>query len=141
MVKKVKAAVKNKWDNLDKGIQKWATRLGAIATIIGIVTAGGGWLIHQMDNSVASHIESQTATLQQEVQSLTEKVETHEKQSDLQLTRLELMNLMNDDPYNIVEIEKIAHYYFKDLGGNSYMSSLYAKYCKQYGADCEIMYR
>lgn len=141
MVKKVKTVVKNKWDSLDKGIQKWATRLGAIATIIGIVTAGGSWLVHQMDNSVASHIEDQTQTLQEQVKDLTEKLATHEKQSDLQLNRLELMMLMDNDPNNTVEIERVAYHYFKELGGNSYMSSLYAKYCKQYGADCEIMYK
>ena len=135
--------IKSKWDNLDERVQKWASRLGAIATIIGILAAGGGWIINQMDNSVASHIENQTSAIQDEVkgvqdsvQELSDKVDTQE----LQITRLELMTLMENDPQNTVEIEKLAHYYFQN-GGNSYMSSMYAKYCKQYGADCEIMFK
>ena len=59
--------IKSKWENLDKGVQKWATRLGAIATIVGILAAGGGWIISQLDNSVSAHIESQTQAIQGEV--------------------------------------------------------------------------
>lgn len=139
IAKKANAAVKNKWDNLDKGIQKWATRLGAVATIIGIVTAGGGWLIHQMDNSVASHIEGQTQTLQEQIKDLTEKLSTHEKQSDLQLARIELMNLMDNNPQNVVEIEKVARHYFADLKGDWYMTELYSRWAKQYGGNMEFV--
>lgn len=133
--------IKKKWDGLDKNVQKWATRLGAIATIVGILATSGGWIVSQLDNAVAARIENQTVAVQQEVQKLSDNVDTKDKESELQLNRLELMMLMDHDPNNTVEIEKVAHHYFKDLGGNSYMSSLYAKYCKQYGADCEIMYK
>lgn len=133
--------IKSKWDNLDKNIQKWATRLGAIATIIGVLTAGGGFLIHQVDNAVAARIESQTTEIQQEVQKLTEKVEENDSHSEVQLTRLELMMLMEHDPTNTVEIEKVAHHYFVDQGANSYISSLYNKWCHSFGGNCEIMYK
>ena len=133
--------IKNKWDNLDKNVQKWATRLGAIATIVGILAAGGGWLISQVDNAVAVRIENQTESIQQEVQKLTEKVDSQDRETELQLTRLELMTLMANNPTNTVEIERLAHKYFKDLGGNSYMVSEYNRYCHQYQADCEIMYK
>ena len=133
--------IKNKWDNLDKNVQKWATRLGAIATIVGILAAGGGWLISQVDNAVAVRIENQTESIQQEVQKLTEKVDTQDRETELQLTRLELMTLIANNPTNTVEIERLAHKYFKDLGGNSYMVSEYNRYCHQYHADCEIMYK
>ena len=133
--------IKSKWDNLDKNVQKWATRLAAIATIIGIVTAGGGWIVSQLDNSVAAHIENQTQAIQDEVQKLSDKVESQDKETELQLTRLELMTMMANDPTNTVEIERVAHHYFKDLGGNSYMTSEYNRYCHQYNADCEIMYK
>ena len=135
------ARIKKKWDSLDKNIQKWATRLAAIATIIGVLTAGGGWLIHQVDNAVAARIETQTTEIQQEVQKLTEKVEENDKQSKVQLTRLELMMLMEHDPTNTVEIEKVAHHYFVDQGANSYISSLYNKWCHAYSGNCEIMYK
>lgn len=135
------SSIKKKWDSLDKNVQKWAARLGAIATIVGVLVTGGSWIVSQLDNAVATHLEDQTQSIQAEVQQLSDKVSTKDRESELQLNRLELMMLMDNDPNNIVEIEKVAHHYFKDLGGNSYMSSLYAKYCKQYGADCEIMYK
>lgn len=130
-----------KIEKVDENVQKWAKRLGAIATIIGVVTAAGAWLINQIDNSLAARIENQTNAMQQEVQSLSDKIDIQDKQTELQLTRLELMTLMDSDPENIVEIEKVAHHYFVDLQGNSFMTSLYNKYCKQYGADCEIMFK
>lgn len=129
---------KKKWDSLDKNVQKWATRLGAIATIIGIVTAGGGWLIHQVGNAVESCIKAQTAGMQQEIQKLIERVNEHEEQSDLQLTRLELMNLIQLDPNNVIEIEKVAKHYFTDLQGDWYFTSVYGQWAKQYGGDLSL---
>lgn len=131
--------IKSKWDKLDERVQKWATRLGAIATIIGILAAGGGWLVNQLDNSVAVHIEAQTQEIQQEVQKLTEKVGEHEEQSDLQLTRLELMNLIQLDPNNVIEIEKVAKHYFVDLQGDWYLTSVYSKWAKQYGGNMDFI--
>lgn len=126
-------------DRFDKSAQKWAKRLGAIATIVGVVTAAGAWLINQIDNSLAAHIESQTAEMQQEIQKLSNKVDAQDKQTELQLTRLELMSLMDSDPHNVVEIEKVAYRYFRDLNGNSYLTSVYSSWCQAYGGDCQIM--
>jgi len=131
--------IKKKWDGLDKNVQKWATRLGAIATIVGILATGGGWIVSQLDNAVATRIENQTVAVQQEVQKLSDKVDAQEGQQDLQLTRLELMALMNNNPYNIVEIEKVARHYFHDLGGDWYMSELYSNWAKTYGGNPEIV--
>lgn len=133
--------MKNKWDKLDANAQKWAKRLTAFATIIGIATAGFGWVITQLDNSVASRIENQTATLQQEVKEIAKDREATAKQTELQLTRLELMMLMETDPNNTVEIEKVAHHYFVDDHGNSYMSGLYNSWCHNYNGDCEIQFK
>ena len=133
--------VKSKWDKLDANAQKWAKRLTAVATIIGVLTAGAGWIITQLDNSVASRIEAQTATLQQEVQEIAKDREATARQQELQLTRLELMMLMETDPNNTVEIEKVAHHYFVDDQGNSYMSGLYNAWCHNYMGDCEIQFK
>ena len=148
--------IKKKWDGLDKNVQKWATRLGAIATIVGILATSGGWIVSQLDNAVAARIENQTVAVQQEVQKLSDNVDTISEENSEQISKKtssqsyysksrsksKSNNSKSQSNYNsTVEIEKVAHHYFKDLGGNSYMSSLYAKYCKQYGADCEIMYK
>lgn len=131
--------VKNKWDKLDDNTQKWAKRLTSIATIIGVLVAGGGWIINQLDNAVATRLEEQTTSLQQEVESLSKGREQADHQTELQLTRLELMMLMAHAPENIVEIEKIARHYFVDLKGDTYMTSEYTKWAKSYGGDMEYV--
>ena len=131
--------IKSKWESLDENVQKWASRLAAVATIVGTLAAAGTWLISQIDNSLAAHIESQTNQMEEQVSSLSNKVDDQSKQTELQLTRLELMTLMDSDPDNVVEIEKVAYHYFRDLNGNSYMSSLYNSWCHKYGGDCGIM--
>ena len=131
---------KKKWDSLDKNIQKWATRLGAIATIIGIVTAGGGFLIHQVDTAVATRIETQTTQIQQEVQKLSETVEAQDREQEQRLMRLELMMLMEHDPDNVLGIEKLAKEYFSErINGNSYMTAYYTRWAKQYGGDLSVV--
>lgn len=133
--------VKTKLAKFDANTKKWAARLTAIATIIGVLTAGGSWIINQLDNAVATRIEAQTTALQEQVQEIGKERYTTAKQTELQLTRLELMMLMESDPENVVEIEKVAHHYFVDDKGNSYMSSLYNTWCHVYNGDCEIMFK
>lgn len=131
---------KKKWDSLDKNVQKWASRLAAIATIVGVLTAGGGFLIHQVDNAVAARIETKTTEIQQEVQKLTETVETQDKEQEQRLMRLELMMLMEHDPDNVLGIERLAKEYFSErINGNSYMTSYFTKWAKQYGGDLSIV--
>lgn len=133
------SSIKKKWDSLDKNVQKWAATLGAIATIVGTLVAGGSCIVSQLDNAVAAKIDNQTAAVQQEVQKLTDKVTEQDAQQDLQLTRLELMALMDNNPYNVVEIEKVARHYFHDLEGDWYMSELYSNWAKTYGGNPEIV--
>ena len=133
--------IKNKWNKLDDNVQKWSKRLAAIATIIGVLAAGAGWSINQLDRAISEKIENQTAVIQQEVKQVSIEREASAKQTDLQLTRLELMMLMETDPDNTIEIEKVAHRYFIELGGNAYMSSEFSRWCKLYDADCEIVFK
>lgn len=133
--------IKKIWDNLDKKAQIWATRLTAVATIVGVLAAAGSWIIGQVDDSLATRLENQTASIQQEIKDLKKEADANNKQTELQLTRLELMTLIEADPENIIEIEKVAKRYFHDLGGNAYMSSEYTRWCKQYQADCEIIFK
>lgn len=131
--------IKNKWDKLDSKVQKLAKLLTSIAAIIGVLAAGSGWFLGQIDTAVSNKIEDQTATLQQEVKQIALDREATAKQTDMQLTRLELMMLMETDPENVIEIEKVAHKYFIELNGNTYMSSEFSRWCKMYNADCEVV--
>lgn len=131
--------VKSKWDALDTRVQKLAKLLTSIAAIIGVLVAGAGWFLGQIDAAVSDKIENQTATLQQEVKQIASDREATAKQTELQLTRLELLMLMETDPDNIIEIEKVAQRYFIELNGNTYMSSEFSRWCKLHNANCEII--
>lgn len=131
--------MKNLWKQLDKNVQKWAATIAAIVTIVSALIAGGSFLISQLDSAVAVQLDKQTDSIQADVKELSDKVDAQESQTDLQLTRLELMTLIDNNPYNIVEIEKVAHHYFQDLKGDWYMSELYSKWAKAYGGNPDIM--
>lgn len=131
--------VKSKWDALDARVQKLAKLLTSVAAIIGVLVAGSGWFLGQIDTAVSNKIENQTATLQQEVKQIASDREATAKQTELQLTRLELLMLMETDPDNIIEIEKVAQRYFIELKGNTYMSSEFSRWCKLHNANCEII--
>lgn len=126
-------------DKFDGVVKKWAARLGAIASIIGVVVAASTWFLAQINNIVVAKIEDQISYTEEKIEEISEKSEARTHQVDLQLTRLELMSLIHNNPENVVGIEKLARHYFRDLDGDTYMTSEYSEYCRKYGADCEIM--
>ena len=132
--------VKGKWDKLDEKAKKWAARLTAFATIIGVLAAGGGWIINQLDNAVATRIEAQTVSLEKEVEELTTATNKADKEIELQLMRLELMMLIESDPENVIGIERLARKYFSPpMNGNSYMTAFFTKWAKAYGGDLSLV--
>lgn len=58
---------------------------------------------------------------------------TNENKKDI--TRVQMLLLMSDYPDDKAEILKIAELYFKDMGGNFYMDSLFSKWLKKQGMD------
>lgn len=96
--------------------------IGAI-TVIG--TAGicvGTWSVTQINadtNSKLDSISSQVTELK------------------LSTARSQLLTLMNHYPNNDEEIMKVAKYYFKDLGGDWYMTSLFTKWAEEHGHTTE----
>lgn len=134
----MKNKVKKKWDSLSDGVQKAAKFLGAVATIVGVLIGFGTWIVAQITTTLDQHISAQTAQIEANIDYLFKKTDKHEGESELTFKRIELMMLMQYNPENTAEIEKVAHSYF-NAGGNSYIMSLYSKWCKQYGGDCSIM--
>lgn len=121
------AQKKSLYDKADKKIQRVAGTIGAVVVIIGAITGALGWINGQLQNMIASQISDLKGTIQES-----------DKQQNQQITRLELMELMNNQPTNVAEIEKVAKHYFQDLGGNWYMTGLYSKWCEKYGGDPSI---
>lgn len=127
--------LEERWDNMDR----WAKRiLGAVATIgtiIGIIGGMTSWVIGQVDLI----LEAKLAPLEQEIITLQEHSDEGDKKQVLNITRLELTNLIAHNAENVVEIERVARYYFVDLGGDWYMSKIYSDWAKEYGGDISFV--
>ena len=108
------------------------TRIGAIVSAsIVIITAATG-ICTWVSNQFQSMVSSQISELQQDVKN----TDMRQEQS---LTRLELIMLMEHDPENKAEIEKVARYYFVVLDGDWYMTGLYSKWASEYNGDISFI--
>ena len=112
----------------DKKIQRISKTIGALVVIIGAVASVSTWISNQFQNAVAAQI----ADLRSEIQIL-------DKRTDQQITRLELANLIHNQPNNKAEIEKVARYYFVKLDGDWYMTGLYSTWAKDYDGDVSFI--
>ena len=112
----------------DKKIQRISKTIGALVVIIGAVASVSTWISNQFQNAVATQI----ADLRSEVQTL-------DKRTEQQITRLELANLIHNQPHNKAEIEKVARYYFVKLDGDWYMTGLYSTWAKDYDGDVSFI--
>lgn len=116
------------YDKADKKLQRLATTIGAIVAVVGALTGALGWVQTQFTNAVSSQMND-----------LKNEMQESDKRTEIQITRLELMTLIDTQPENIAEIEKVAKHYFRDLGANWYMTSIYSKWCQKYGGDPTII--
>ena len=53
--------------------------------------------------------------------------------TNIRVTRMELMGLIKDDPDNIDAILQVAEYYFIELDGNAYAHSVFEKWALKHG--------
>ena len=125
MPKKVEKLKLKNWPQKLKDI---AALISAVIVIGGALIAGGKWLLTEI-----------TASTNTRVSALEAKIDDNYAKDELATTRLELMVLMEHDPDNVIEIEKLAKHYFSDLNGNSYLTSVFSRWCREHGANCEIV--
>ena len=104
-----------------------ATIIVALGTIGGAVLTAGNWIISEV-----------SAQSNERIDRLQDEMQQHQNESSLAIMRLELMNLIQNDPDNEVEIEILGKKYFQS-GGNSYMSGIYSKYAKEHGLDTSFI--
>lgn len=122
--KEPKLSIKN-WPQKAKDL---SALISAIIVIGGALIAGGKWLVSEINASTNARVDT-----------LEEKIDDNYTKDELATTRLELMVLMEHDPDNTIEIEKLAKHYFSDLNGNSYLTSVFSRWCHEHNANCEIV--
>jgi len=115
------------FDKLNDKVAKIAGFVSAIVAIVGVIAGAFGWVNSQLQGLISSQISDLKSTVQ----------ESDQRQNQ-QITRLELMELMNNQPTNTAEIEKVAKHYFQELNGDWYMTGLYSEWCSKYGGDPSI---
>lgn len=115
------------FDGFSEKTKKIAGLVSAIMVIIGALTGALGWVNTQLQDVIAGQMADLKNTVQQS-----------DDRQNQQITRLELMELMNNQPENVAEIEKVAKHYFQELNGDWYMTGLYSKWCHEYGGDPSI---
>lgn len=134
--------LEQKWDNADKWVQRVIGAVTTLGVIAGMFCGLFSWGIGQLDGFVNAKLQDVTAQVVEVQADITRQVSTVkqelldiENESRLGRTRLELTTLIAHSPTNVLEIEKVARYYFVDLGGDWYMSQIYSDWAKQYGGD------
>lgn len=92
--------------------------IGAV-TIIGTACVGvGTWCTTQINASTNQKLDDLSSQL-----------------SDIKAdtTRTQLLTLINTSPDNEAEIMKVAQYYFGELKGDWYMTTLFTKWAEEHG--------
>lgn len=134
--------LEQKWDSTDKWVKRVIGAVTTLGVIAGMFCGLFSWGIGQLDGFVNAKLQDVTAQVVEVQADITRQVSTVkqelldiENESRLGRTRLELTTLIAHSPTNVLEIEKVARYYFVDLGGDWYMSQIYSDWAKQYGGD------
>lgn len=115
-------------DKVSDNLGKIAGIVSAIVAITGAVTGAVSWANGQVQAAISTQISD-----------LKSEVQNNQQKTEAQITRLELLNLIHNQPKNIAEIEKIAKRYFQELDGDWYATGLYSTWCQEYGGDPSIV--
>lgn len=117
------------YDKTDRKLQRASATIGAIMAIGGALIGAFGWVQGQFTNAISSQIND-----------FRQEVKTSNDSQDLAIMRLELMNLIENNPDNIVEIEMLGKKYFNPpYNGDSYMSVLYSQWANSRGLDTSFI--
>lgn len=116
------------YDKADKRLHKWSATIGAIVAIVGALTGALSWVQAQFANAVSAQIDGLKAEMQES-----------DRRTEIQITRLELMTLIDTQPENTAEIEKVARHYFIDLKADWYLTGIFSKWCREHGGDATIV--
>jgi len=99
-----------------------------IITAVGVIGAAavgiGTWCVTRI-----------TAETNSKIDKVSDKIDSIELNS----TRNQLLTLISDYPDNEDEILKVAKYYFRDLKGDWYMTTLFTKWAEGRGLDVDTI--
>lgn len=113
----------------DKKLQRISATVGAIIALGSALIGAFGWVQSQFTNAISSQIDD-----------FRREVKSSNDSQDLAIMRLELMNLIENSPDNVVEIEMLGKKYFNPpYNGDSYMSVVYSQWANARGLDTSFI--
>lgn len=101
-------------------IKDCADVITAVGVIGAALVAVGTWCTTQINASTNAKLDA---------------ISSQVTELKLDTTRSQLLTLMKNYPDNEEEIMKVAKYYFKDLDGDWYMTSLFVEWGEEKGID------
>lgn len=104
------------------------TAVTILVAVLGSSGLIGG--IFSVINTVLSR-KAARSDKQKEIEAKLAELEKATQENKMDATRVQMLLLMSDYPDDKQEILKIAERYFKDMGGNFYMDSLFSKWLKK----------
>lgn len=107
----------------------------SLVGLAAIITAMVG-LFKFFDERAAKKNGETLKDIEGKIDKLADNVAKGQHEDRLAIMRLELMNLIQLDPTNTIEIEKLAKEYFgPKYHGNKYMTSTISRWCKEQKID------
>ena len=124
-----RVAKKSLYEKTDKKLQRISGTIGAVVAIVGAVSGLFGWIQSQFTSAISDQIND-----------FRQEMKASNDSQDLAIMRLELMNLIENNPDNTVEIERLGKKYFNPpYNGDSYMSVIYSEWAKERGLDTSFI--
>ena len=117
---KMKMKMKNKIKNLPDKVKKISAFISALIVIF---TACGS-LLNWFETKITEHLDARISSVENIVSDIRQDT-----------VRLQLDNLINNDPSNIESILTVAKVYFIDMKGDWYMTEKFKKWGKEHGVD------
>lgn len=110
-----------------KKLGEWVQTTAGIITSVGVIAAAavgvGTWCVTEVNAGTNAKID----TIAEQMQDL--KLDT---------TRNQLLVLMEHDE-NDAEVLKVAKYYFNELKGDWYMTSVFERWAEKHGVDAKTL--
>lgn len=117
-------------------LRNWSQKMKDLAGVIsaalvigGALIGGGRWLLTEINASTNARVDA-----------LEQKIDATNESNKMAIYRLELLSLIQTDPDNVVEIERVGKDYFS-AGGDYYMSSVFSRWAQEHGADATFVIR
>lgn len=117
---KMKMKMKNKIKNLPDKVKK----ISAFVSALVVIFTACGSLLNWFETKMTEHLDARISSVENIVSDIRQDT-----------VRLQLDNLINNDPSNIESILTVAKVYFIDMKGDWYMTEKFKKWGKEHDVD------